>query len=170
MPIIAKAQRAAVLSNISTTETVFPLNSNSAAAAIVYAPGSDRFNGKAFRIRAAGVASTAVSTNLTIQLQCGTSLTVGSNTDIEASTARAVNSTTASWQIEAIVIPEPGRDVLGGKGWAVVNNLVDAEAALDNAATFNPNSEGVGFVVTATFSSGDAANTCTMNEFVVEEA
>ena len=170
MPILARAPRAAVLSNISTTETIFKNNADSSAACIVYAPGSSRFSGKAFRVRAAGVCSTAVSTNVTIQLQSGVSTTVGSNTDIEASTARAVNSTTSSWQIEAIVIPEPGRDVLGGKGWAVVNNLVDAEAALDNAASFNPDNEALGFVVTVTFSSGDAANTATMNEFVVEEA
>lgn len=170
MPVIAKAPRAAVLSNISTTKTAFKSFSDSTLACIAYAPGSSRFSGKRFRVRASGLASTAVTTNLTISLQSGVSATPGSNTDIEASTARAVNSTTASWEIEAFCVPESTRNVVSGKGWSEVNNLVDAEAALDNAASFNPANELLGFVVCATFSSGDVANSVTLSEFVVEEA
>lgn len=159
----------ATLSNISTTFTLFKLSSDSTKPVQVFMPGGGRLDGVRFKVKASGYVTGATTTNATITLQYGTSATTGSNTTIEASTARAVNSTTRPWFIEAELITDSVVKALIGSGKSMVGNTLDALAALDNAPTsVDPASEGQGFVVGCTFSSGDAGNTCTLKDFSLE--
>ena len=157
------------LSAISTTFTLFKLASDATKPVQVFMPGGGRLDGVRFRVKASGYVTGATTTNATITLQYGTSATTGSNTTIEASTASAVNSTTRPWFIEADCITDSVVKTLIGAGKSMVGNTLDALAALDNAPTsVDPASEGQGFVVGCTFSSGDTSNTCTLKDFSLE--
>lgn len=159
----------AVLSNIGTTFTLFKLSSDSTKPVQVFMPGGSRLDGKAFRVRASGYVTGNITTNATITLQFGTSATTASNTTVEASSARAVNSTTRPWDITAIFVTDSVTKALVGRGTSQVGNTLDAEAALDNSPTsVDPANEGQGFVVGCTFSSGDAGNSCTLKDFSLE--
>ena len=122
------------------------------------------------RVTAYGRVTGGTTTNYTATLQVGTSATPGSNTTIEASTARAVNSANHAWEICADIIWESTSNKMQGRGWSMVANLVDAVAALDNVATGDPDdpSVTVAFAVAGTFSSGNAGNLAYLDDFTVE--
>lgn len=153
----------------TTTETVF-LDSGGSNALVCYWLGGNVLNNRKFTVVAGGRIATESTTNFTIEMQYGTSGTVGGNTDIEASTARAVNSTSAPFHIECELVYDATAQKIQGRGWSMVNNLVDAVAAIDNEITSvdgsldaKPNS--MGFVVTGTFSGSDADNQAIVEYF-----
>ena len=129
-------------------------------------PGSDKLNQKSFWVRAWGRVAGA-TTNFTVRLDSGISATIGSNTTIEASSARAVGGVAGNWLIEARCVLDGASDVLAGFGRSMVKNLFDAEGALDAAPTVDPASEGLGFTVTGQFSASDATNLAICDGFEI---
>lgn len=147
-----------------TTVVLLPLP---AAGQLSGSPGA---GSAAFRVTAWGRVTGGTTINYTAQLQYGTSATPGSNTDIEASTARAVNSESGTWMIQTDLTWDVTSSKIQGRGWSMVNTLVDAVATIDNEITSSdPDADGtLGFVVTGTFSSGHASNAAYLDGFVLE--
>lgn len=144
----------------STAET--QLTDSTGSLAVCYLPGSSKMTlyggGRPFIVRAFGRTTTGASTNVTIKLYYGVSATIGSNTLIEASTARAINSTSSNWYIEAVCMCDTTSQKITGYGCANVNNLFDTTAALDNAPTsVDLTVEGLGFTATVTHSASNAS-------------
>lgn len=154
---------AIVFSEDGTDPIILPLPSRSQLCG---ATGAVRKSIR-FRVLAFGRVEGGGTTNFTATLQCGTSLTAGSNTTIEASSARAVDSEQASWQIEAFLTLDSDSNKLQGHGWSTVNNLHDVDAAIDNEVTsIDPDGGStLGFVVAGTFSSGFAGNKAYLDGF-----
>lgn len=122
------------------------------------------------RVTAYGRVTGGGTTNYTATLQFGTSATPGSNTTIEASTARAVNSEAENWVISVDLTLDSTSNKLNGRGWSQVGNLVDAYAVIDNQITAADPDGGtaLGFVACGTFSSGFAGNLSYLDGMTIE--
>ena len=154
----------AAIGTSSTAAAQF-LDSASNPAILYIRPGSS-YSNRMFRVLAYGRATTGASTNVTITLYYGISSTIASNTVIEASTARAVNTASANWFIEAVMMYDSTSQKIGGFGRSMVNNLYDAEAALDNAPTsVDLSTEGLGFTVVGTASASNASTALRLISF-----
>lgn len=169
----------------STTETGFSVNGNSVASIAAKAavlpisnPGlSPSFwdSGRPFLIRGWGTATTGVSTNITLKLYqvpsaivaAGTALTLANDNGIGASTARAVNSTTAPFYFEAKLQWDSVGKALKGQISFEINNLVDVFAATTAITGLTADSE-LNFLVSATSSAGNAANVINLQELTIE--
>lgn len=159
----------------ATTETVF--TTNGTIPVLLRLPtaeqlaGANSLKARRISISAGGRVKGGTTTNFTPQLQFGTSATAASNTDLESGGAVAVNSATGAWMIEWTgfvtkdnILDGAGRHFVSGStrtftDWAVQDNAV---------TTADP--DGVteqGFVVTGTFSSGDAANEAHLDWFTL---
>ncbi len=160
----------------SSSETAF--TSDGTLPIVLRMPTGEQLcsaNGKGARriaVRAGGRVTGGTTTNFTPQLQFGTSATPGSNTDLESGGAVAVNSVTGLWLIEwegvvtkDNVLDGAGRHFVSGStrtftDWAVQDNAV---------TTADPDSNGtLGFVVTGTFSTGNASNAAYLDWFTLE--
>lgn len=178
-----------------TTATAFSLNSGAVSlgggGVIPLALGNPGYfagTGKKLRVRATGQMTSGVSGTLTLKLyevpasaiaaagfsQNNTSLlsnqTFTNWNLLATSTARAVNSTTAAWELVAEVqLAQVGTAYsLMGTFKDTINDLFDAEAAI-TAATGLVGEPDVNFVLVATFSASNAANVNTMTEFSIEQ-
>ncbi|KKM05229.1 hypothetical protein LCGC14_1756250 [marine sediment metagenome] len=114
-------------------------------------PGSTS-GSRLFRVKAGGRVETgAAAGTFLVTLYHGDSSTIGSNTIIEASTAREVATGDAAWYIEAVLQTDADEQDLHGKGWSIINSLLDAEALVDNIATsVDPDAE-IAFTVVGNF-------------------
>lgn len=131
--------------------------------------GANGQKSRRIAVSAGGRVTGGTTTNFTPQLQFGTSATPGSNTDLESGGAVAVNSVTGAWFIEwEGVVTKDG--ILDGAGRHMVSGSTRTytdNTAQDNAVT-TADPDGVtaqGFVVTGTFSSGNASNAAYMDWF-----
>jgi hypothetical protein len=130
------------------------------------------------QIRAAGRVTGGTSTNYTPKLYWGTSLTTASNTVIGSGAAVAVNSVSGLWEINATLFT----DYTSGKIDGYFTNMVSGStvtltgaAKLTNtvsssstpAYSFTTTSQQ-GFVVSGTFSSGNAGNVAYVDVFQLE--
>lgn len=122
------------------------------------------------RVTAWGRVTGGGTTNYVATLQFGTSVTAASNTTIEASTARAVNSEAENWCIQVDLTWDSTSNKLNGRGWSQVGNLVDAVAVIDNQITTADPDAGtaIAFTVAGTFSSGFAGNLSYLDGFMLE--
>jgi hypothetical protein len=157
----------------SSSEVVF--TSDGTTPVVLHLPTAEQLastNGIGARrisVSAGGRVTGGTTTNFTAQLQFGTSATAGSNTDLESGGAVAVNSATGLFMIEWTgVITEDG--VLDGAGRHFVSGSTRTFtdwAVQDNAiTTADPDGDGSqGFVVTGTFSSGNAGNAAYLDWF-----
>ncbi|KKM89665.1 hypothetical protein LCGC14_1246370 [marine sediment metagenome] len=110
-----------------------------------------------FRVKAGGrVTTSAAAGTFLVTLYHGDSATIGSNTIIEASTAREVAEGDAAWYIEAILQTDATEQDLHGKGYALINSLLDAEAVLDNIPTSVDPAAEIAFTVVGNFEESDA--------------
>lgn len=129
--------------------------------------------GVKFKVRAGGRVTGGTTTNYTPQLQFGTSATPGSNTDLESGGAVAVNSVSGFWFIEADLFWDTTSNQLDGYARHMVSGSTrtyTAAAACDNRiSSADPDANGTqGFVVTGTFSSGNASNAAYLDFFELE--
>lgn len=161
----------AVFTSDGTLPVVLPLPS---AGQICGAIGPSKSRMGVILIRAFGRVTGGTTTNFTPQLQYGTSATPGSNTDIESGGAVAVNSVSGLWMIEAQLFI----DDVSGKVSGCARHLVHGStttftdwAVIDNNLTsVDPDGNGtLGFVVTGTFSVGNAANAAYLDGFYMEK-
>jgi hypothetical protein len=171
----------------STTETLFSNNTGVVATtlgggvAILSAfqaqVPSFYANGQTIRIRGIGTVTTGTSTNLTLTLYNGTaaqlavaggvpatSFTLGS---LKASSARAVNTATAPFYVDGLFqFDAVGGRLVGQVGFEI-NGIVDANAA-STIITGMVNDQDLNFLLSATLSSGNAANVVNLQEFSIE--
>jgi hypothetical protein len=154
----------------STSETQFTVDGTNGYYVIL--PSGSQLKNRPFKVFAAGRVTGGTTTNFTISLDYGVSTTIASNTTVEASTARAVNSAAHNWMISVEVMWDSTSDKLQGRGWSMVGNLVDAYAAIDTAVTSADPELGTtvqGFTLTGLFSSGNAGNLAYVDVFQIEE-
>ena len=112
---------------------------------------------RSFRVKAGGrVTTSAAAGTFLVTLYHGDSATIGSNTIIEASTAREVAEGDAAWYIEAILQTDATEQDLHGKGWSIINSLLDAEAVIDNIPTSVDPAAEIAFTVVGNFEEADA--------------
>jgi hypothetical protein len=179
----------------STSETAFSVNGNSAVnpafaagSAIlklkdtqpVLAVGTSISSvfawdaGKPFFLQAWGQCTTGTSANLTLTLYqvpasvVAAGLAVGTFAGcnkVATSTARAVNSTTKSFFLEAFFQWNATSGLLEGQFSDQIGNLLDAWAVTTETTTATLADNELNFLLTATLSSGNAANQVKLMEF-----
>lgn len=126
-----------------------------------------------FAVRAGGRVTGGTTTNFTPQLQFGTSATPGSNTDLESGGAVAVNSVNGNWFIEFEGTVDSTSNKITGFGrfgvFGSTLSVTDWTVQDNNVTTADPDANGtLGFVVTGTFSSGNAGNAAYLDYFRLE--
>jgi len=110
-----------------------------------------------FRVKASGrVTTSAAAGTFLVTLYHGDSATIGSNTIIEASTAREVAEGDAAWHIETTLQTDATEQDLHGQGWSIVNSLLDDEVVLDNIPTSVDPAAEIAFTVVGNFEEADA--------------
>jgi hypothetical protein len=179
----------------STTETSFSINGNSAAnpataasAAILKLPNTQPVtaigtgftpvfywdNGRPFLLQGWGICKTGVSANLTLNLyQVPASVvlaglaagSVAGCNKIATSTARAVNSTTGKFIFQAELQWDSVTGLVHGCFTDTISNLLDGWAAATAVTTATLADNELNFLLSATLSSGNAANVVTLQEF-----
>ncbi len=159
-----------------TTAQIFAIYANQAATTtpvLVTLPGSLRFDGKPFRLRASGWATVGgTSPTLNVTLYEGSSLTPGSNTVLAALGSAQAVTTAASypWAIEAVLQGDSKSKILQGRFSVTLDNVVSAWAALTNAPTsIDLLTEGsLQFCVGVTFGVANAANLAQLDALIIE--
>lgn len=165
---LSVAKRAAASGNIATTETVAVRADANTKAAIAWIPGSSKLDGKAFRVRSVISVTSAVTSQFTGALYFGTSTVVASNVKIATTAATTFASgATGTVELEAIVSWDGVGKVLNGFYEGACNNVAVTQAALTNAASANPATEGLGFCVSGTFSVSSVTNSFTLTELYI---
>lgn len=181
---LTKAQPAAPVNANVTTSQIFPNRQVPAGPAVLAVLGSGRLEQKKFTVRASGTVTTGGAANVTVTLYAakaipGVPFTPGNWAVLAASTARAVATATSGFLIEADLELESVGGSLQGRFFALVNNLMDAYAAITNPLTgLNGTGEAVGAIPAAepvfylavgiTFSAAAAGNTAALGEFVLD--
>lgn len=179
----------------STSEASFAINGNSAAnppiaasAAILKLPDTSPTPaigtgatpvfvweaGRPFLIQGWGICKTGTSANLTLKLYqvpasvVAAGLAAGSVTNcqsIAASSARAVNSTTGKFIFQAELQWDSATGLIHGCFTDTINNVLDAWAVTTAVTTATLADNELNFLMSATLSSGNAANVVTLQEF-----
>lgn len=178
----------------STTETSFSINGNTAAnpniaaaPAILKLPSTQPVsaigtgftptffwdNGRPFMVQGWGICKTGASANLTLKLyQVPASIlstlangSVAGCNLIATSTARAVNTTTGKFIFQAELQWDSVTGLIHGAFTDTINNLLDAWAASTAVTTATLADNELNFLLSATLSSGNAANVVTLQEF-----
>lgn len=155
----------ATLVLVATAEAVVPHPQNAAIAFILSLSPNQGLEQTIWDLAASGFITTKNSTNITCKLYSGTSLTVGSNTALGASSAQAVNTTTCPWYCKGTFIYDSVSGKLTGSVKFFINNVLTAEAAISNVITgisdvANP---VCNFVLTFTSSAADATHQTTVS-------
>lgn len=178
------AKRASLLTN-PTAATVWLQADNSSKASAVYVPDQwftaqslvsttlvsvANLGSLNFRVRASGRATGGTTTNFTPAIQFGTSTTAGSNTTVATATARAVNSTSAPWFIDATFVWDYTSKRLDGTFYASNGSAgtTDTVATTTQVTAVDFSTNGLGFVVSALFSATNAGNLCYLDALVLE--
>ncbi len=132
----------------------------------------------AFKIFAAGRVTGGTTTNLTVQLQYGTSATVASNLDLESAAAVAVNSVSGIWTLDGTYVIDNVSGKIDGYSNCLISGSTvtfTATAKADNTVTSSSTAtlsftttDVQGFVLTGTFSGGSANNVAYVDVFQLE--
>lgn len=170
----ANGQSAAVLPATqvvaNTTETVLVNPANPASALVLSIPSGSILDKRRFRVEASGTIKGAGTTNATLKLLSGTSTTVASDTSLGASSASAVNSTTAPFYVEANLVYDGATGLLAGTIEYFINGTLTAKAAIANQISGilgNSGSAVVNFVLSIAFSAAFATNQILLQDFCV---
>jgi hypothetical protein len=156
----------AQLSVVSSTETVVPNPENTAIALICpLPPNQPSLEQTLFNVVASGYIQTANSTNVTVKLYSGTSLTVGSDTLLGTSGAIAQNTAKAPWALLANLIYDSVSGKLQGSIKFWVNNTLVAEVAISNVITglSNANNPVASFLLSFTSSAAAGGSASLIN-------
>jgi hypothetical protein len=152
-------------------------------------PGIYAGTGKTLKLSARGVCVTGTSANLTLklyQIPASVLASAGFFSGMAAvsplsqqtftgwnlmatSTARAVNSTTASWDFQAeLQLTQIGSTfAIAGTFWDTINDLYDARAAITAVTAQTSGEADLNFVIVSTLSAANAGNTNYMTEFSI---
>ena len=121
-------------------------------------------NKHAYEIIAGGRITSGATTNFTAQLDLGDSATIGSNTTIYTTGARAINTADGNWYLKATIYVDSTDDNVRGFGESFVNLLYQTPTAIVAFPAQDPDNE-MPFTVTGTFSVSDADNEATCEFF-----
>jgi hypothetical protein len=171
-----QARPAAPVSAAVITVQIFPDQYVSANPVVIPVPGSGRLEQKRFKIRASGIATTAgATTTFGVTLYAGQSLTAASNTALGSLTGVVINTTTAAWFLEGILIFDSVSGHLNGTLSGLINNTIAAAAAITPLSGLNGSSGPLGtepvvnLCVGCTFGvNASASNVGRMSEFILE--
>jgi hypothetical protein len=160
----------ATLSVTAATEAVIPNPENVAIPFICpLRPNEPSLEQTLFNVVASGYITTANSTNVTVKLYSGTSLTVGSDTLLGSSGAIAQNTASAPWALLANLIFDSVSGKLQGSIKFWVNNTMVAEVAVSNVVTGLKNTANpiANFLLSLTSSAaaGGSATLINVNKF-----
>jgi hypothetical protein len=148
-----------------TTETVI-LSPENAAVPLVIAIPPDTLNEQTeLWLVASGYMKTTNSTNITIKLYSGTSLTVGSDTLLGSSGALALNSATCFWKCKAEVHYDSVSGALVGTIEFYFNKAIVAKVTWSNFPTGvnNTSNPVASFLLSVTSSAATAPLPTTVN-------
>lgn len=126
------------------------------------------FDGLTFKLAIAGKVTTKASCNVTVAIQQGNNTTVTSGNTVCTTGAKAVNTASAGFRLEAIVNWDSTSQVLGGWQIGQVNNSLVSAAALTNAVSVTSQAN-LQFVPVVTFSDTTSGTTMTITEFTAEQ-
>ncbi len=121
-------------------------------------------NKHAYEIIVGGKVTGGTTTNFTVNLDSGDSATIGTNTTIFTTGARAVNTVDGNWHIKATIYVDDTDDNIRGFAESWVNLLYQTPVVLDAFPAQNPANE-MPFTVTGTFSASNAGNLATCEYF-----
>jgi hypothetical protein len=151
---------------ISATEAIIVSPSNPAAALTITISPFTALEQTVFDIIASGLVTTRTSSNITIGLYVGSSITVVAGSLLhKTATPVAINSTTAPWWIHAMLIYDSVSGKLQGKCGGTINNTIDPEIAISNVPTGVSNAANpvATFSLSAISSGATAPNPTTIN-------
>lgn len=177
----------ATLSGIGTTETAFSLLANPVSgngggviplaleSLATPTPGTVPSFVK-FKVRAFGTVTTGTTTNLTLALYqvpvailaAGTQATLANDNKLSNSGAKAVNTTSQNWSMEATLTWDPVSQVLNGSAKFQIGSSFTAEAAI-TAVTGLTTDTSFLFLLSAAFSASNASNVINVQEFALEQ-
>jgi hypothetical protein len=179
----------------STSEASFSINGNSAAnpviaatAAILKLPDTQPVlavgtgltpvfqwdNGRPFYLQGWGICKTGTNATLTLKLYqvpasvVAAGLAAGSVAGcnlLATTTARAVNTTTGKFIFQAELQWDSATGLIHGQFTDQISNLLDSWAATTAITTATLADNELNFLLSATLSSGNAANVVTLMEF-----
>lgn len=160
---------AALVTGTSTSEAMVPNPATPTKPLLVQIPAGTELEQKQFQIKASGYITTGGTTNVTIKLYSGTSLTPGSNTLLGSSGAIAQNSASAPWFLSGDLIFDSVSGKLTGTIQFFVNGTLVASVAVSNTITgisYN-NNPVASFGLSFTCSAGFAANKINVAEHCI---
>ena len=158
----------------STTETVFTTDGTVPVVAMLplasALTGANPLTAIKFRVKAWGRVVTAGTYNFTIKLYYGTSATVASDTLISSSGTVSLASLTTNWMVEADLVWDGDSQRINGHAWNQVHTTKEATGTIDNAVTAaDPaGTTALGFLVSATFGTGNASNKAYLDGLQIE--
>jgi hypothetical protein len=152
------------LSLSSTAETVLPHPQNSSIACVCPLAPNEGNEQVAFDVEISGYITTTSTTNVTLKVYSGSSLTVGSDTQLATSGAIAQNSASAPFEIHLHCVYDSVSGKMGGYFEGFINNSLIARAALSNVITGikDTNNPVVGFLISGTSSGADGTHLTTV--------
>jgi hypothetical protein len=125
----------AQLSVVSATETVVPSPNNATVPLQATLNPNTANEQNVLTLAASGYIKTLNTTNVTVKVYSGTSLTVGSDTLLGSSGAIAVNTATCPWMLLAHLVYDSVSGKLQGSIKFWLNNTFVAEVAISNTLT-----------------------------------
>lgn len=155
----------AILALIATAEVVVPNPENVAIALICpLPPNQPSLEQTLFNVIASGYLTTTNSTNVTLKLYQGTSLTPGSDNLLGTSGAIAQNTASAPWAIKAELLYDSVSGKLTGSIRFLLNNSFVAEVAVSTVVTGISNLKNpvANFLISATSSAAAGGNPTTV--------
>lgn len=172
------AQGTLVIPSISPsgTSAFIPTNQSGSAAtlsvgnaAMLAAPatGGINFDGLAFKLRLVGKATTTQSCNITAAIQLGSSTTVTSGNTIATTGAKALNTASGNFMLEATVVWDSTSTKISGfqTGVGADQSLISLAALTNNVTTGSLATLQFVPVLTA---SATAGTVISINEFTAE--
>ena len=123
-------------------------------------------DGRQFKIRVVGLATVAASSTIGISLAYGSSATVASNTKVATVTSAALPVGASSFVMEANFLWDSTSQKLNGFFKSDVNNVFTADAA--NTQVTGVTASSLYFIPSFVYATGNAGNSVTIREFLVE--
>lgn len=169
--ISAQPLKALPSADLGNASTIKVFQTSAAAAIVLPVAGASHFKNRRFEVRAWGRVEGGTTTNFTVTLQWGTSATSASNTTVKASSALAVNSEKANWELSGVFVLDGDSLKLQGRvGFRVNDATADAAAVTTEITAVDPTVDTAlqGFVVNGTFSASNSGNHAYLDGFELE--
>jgi hypothetical protein len=166
-----------LVSGVGGAGAVAILLDNNAVSTTAGASGSIWENGKPFIVRMYGRVTTGTTTNVTLKwyqvpsaiIKAGTQATLSNDVGIVASTARAVNTASATFKAYLNGQYDSTSGKLMGTAKFLINGLLDSEAAFTSVTLgINADTE-LNFLPSLLFSATNAANVAILTGLEIDQ-